>query len=104
MSSWIEELPQVLIEKRRWIVLRHLEASEPTRSLSFQILSQGCRAAGVRTSMDQIEHTVAWLQEAGLVSIERLGPMIAATLTKDGREVAQGHTMVPGILTFDLEI
>jgi len=103
MNDWRANLKQVEIEKRRWAVLAHLEASKPTRSLSSDILIMGCRASGVPTTGDDMADTLLWLAERGFIQTEALGPMEVATLTRDGREIAQRLRTVPGLIPFGLD-
>lgn len=105
MTSWQDELPGVLTEKRRWAVLAHLEASQPERSLNLDILIMGTRANGIPTTGDQMEQTVSWLESSELVTVERLaGNMVIVTITRAGREVVQRHRSFPGILPFGLDL
>ncbi|WP_436399314.1 VpaChn25_0724 family phage protein [Roseobacter sp. S98] len=104
MTTWQNELPGVLMEKRRYTVLRHLEETKPERSLNPDMLLIGCRAAGLQTTSDQMDQVIAWLEASGLVEVERLGALMIVKLTGAGRETAQGHRQVPGILPFGLDV
>ncbi|MEM7667736.1 MAG: hypothetical protein AAF317_01120 [Pseudomonadota bacterium] len=104
MSTWQEELPGVLMEKRRFTVLKHLENTKPERSLNPDMLLIGCRAAGLQTTSDQMDQVIAWLEEAELVEVERLGALMVVKLTPGGRETAQGHRQTPGVLPFGLDV
>lgn len=101
--SWHENLRQVEIEKRRWAVLSHLEKSGPPHILNDEILIMGCRAAGVPTTSDELKDAILWLEERGYITTETLGGMLMATITKDGREIAQGLRTVPGLIPFGLD-
>ena len=103
MSSWRDNLKEVEIEKRRWAVLSHLEKSKPTRSLSADILMMGCRASGVPTTTEEMQDALLWLEERIYIKTETLGPMLVATITSVGREVAQGLRTVPGLIPFGLD-
>ena len=91
------------LSSRRWSVLSHLEASKPTRSLSSDILIMGCRASGVPTTAEQMHDVLQWLQERQFITVESLGPMEVASITKEGREVAQRLRTVKGVLPFGLD-
>ncbi|MBW4708640.1 hypothetical protein KX928_12680 [Roseobacter sp. YSTF-M11] len=103
MTNWRLEMKEVETEKRRWSVLSHLEASKPTRSLSSDILIMGCRASGVPTTAEQMHDVLQWLQERQFITVESLGPMEVASITKEGREVAQRLRTVKGVLPFGLD-
>jgi len=40
---------------------------------------------------------LAWLQDLGLLSIEKVGQMAIATITQRGADVAEGRAVIPGI-------
>lgn len=103
MSGWRAELKTVEIEKRRWAVLAHLEKSKPTRALNADILTMGCRAAGIPTTSDEMDDTLLWLAERQYLSIEALGSMCVASISQNGREIAQQIRTVPGLIPFGLD-
>lgn len=48
-------------------------------------------------SGDMLRTALNWLAEQDLVTIEEVGDMWIARLTKNGEEVALGHARVPGV-------
>ncbi|MNY08793.1 hypothetical protein D3C86_1416660 [compost metagenome] len=46
---------------------------------------------------DRVKTLLAWLEEQGLVRIERLAQVQVAHLTGRGQDVAEGRATVPGI-------
>ena len=91
------DIPQIEREKRRFVVLRHL-ADTPGYELNTELLSMGCQAQGVPTTEDQIRTAVSWLEEQDLVRTDTVGSVLLVTLTKAGREVADGRRIVPGVM------
>ena len=88
-------LRDLLEEDRRLVILRSLvdvggEANE-------SILNDCLDAYGHRVSRDQVRAQLAWLQEQGVVTIERVGSYMVASLTGRGQDVAEGRCVVPGI-------
>ena len=86
---------ELLDADRRLVILRSLvdvggEANE-------SILNDCLDAYGHRVSRDQVRAQLAWLQEQGVVTIERVGSYMVASLTGRGQDVAEGRCVVPGI-------
>lgn len=97
MRSW--PLAQIVIEKRRYAILRHLHDS-PGRELSAEILKHGCRSQGIPSDDDEIAGALAWLEAQGLVVQDAAAPIRTARLAPAGHDVVRGHATVAGILVF----
>ncbi|MGB3409126.1 MAG: hypothetical protein WBA67_16715 [Jannaschia sp.] len=92
-------MAQIIIEKRRFAVLRHLYDTTG-RELAPSILKAGCRAQGLPTDDDEMATALAWLEAQGLVTVSDLGPVKTARLKPAGIDVVMGHSEVAGILPF----
>lgn len=91
---------RVETEKRRLEVLRYL-----TRSGSYEaagsILRMHCSQIGVPTTGQQIVAAIQWLAEAELITVRGEGDDPVARITHDGRDVAEGMSVHPGVLRPD---
>ena len=87
-----------LTEDRRLVVLRALYAASQYRMNGF-LLQRFCERVGHGVSTVALEADLAWLQEAGLLMVERLEGVTVATLTVRGVDVATGRATVPGVQT-----
>ncbi len=52
---------------------------------------------GHRVARRDIEAELTWLAEAGLVSIEALGPFTVAEIGRDGIDVSDGNLRIDGV-------
>lgn len=50
-----------------------------------------------RVTRDRVKTLLAWLEEQGLVRIERLATVQVAHLTGRGQDTAEGRATVPGV-------
>lgn len=98
--SWVWPVGPVEQEKRRLETLRYL-ARAPGYEAGPYLLMHHCREWGVPTSTDQIEQALTWLEAAALVALREAGGGVIARITPRGREVAEGHVRVPGVLPPD---
>ncbi|MBA1271684.1 ArsR family transcriptional regulator, partial [Pseudomonas carnis] len=48
-------------------------------------------------SRDQVKTEMHWLAEQGAVTVADVGPVLVATLTERGQDIAAGRARVPGI-------
>ena len=83
-------------EDRRLLMLKAL-ASENDYSISDMVLRNLLREYGHAESADTIRTDIAWLEEQGLVTTEKVGVMVVATVTERGKDIADGAACVPGI-------
>jgi hypothetical protein len=87
----------VVIGDLRLVMLRLLgEAGGQT--LNLYLLAQQLPTQGhPGHSMDRIRSELTWLEEQALVSLVSDPPLMVATLTERGYDVAQGRATVPGV-------
>lgn len=85
-----------LREDQRLLMLRLL-AELPAYRANSSVLTMGLSSYGHAISRDQVKTEMAWLRDQGLVVVEDLGPVLVATLTERGADVATGRTTVPGV-------
>lgn len=94
--TWMEGLPMLAFEerKRRGAILRHLNDT-PRYQAAAALSVSACRALGIPSTADQVETSLAWLAEQGLVTLEGYAHVTIGTLTKAGIEVATGDRVHP---------
>lgn len=84
-------------EHRRLAILKLLFAAPGYRENS-RVLHRLLHQRGHVASLDAINGDLAWLDEQGLVSAERLEPQLSvAVLSARGADVAAARTRVPGV-------
>lgn len=83
-------------EDRRLLILKAL-ASENDYAISDAILRNLLREYGHAESSDTIRADIAWLEEQGLLTTEKVSVMVVATASERGVDVANGCAVVPGI-------
>ena len=86
----------ILDSQQRLVILRSLldiggAANESILNDCLDQLGTG------RVTRDRVNTLLAWLEEQGLVRIERLAQVQVAHLTGRGQDVAEGRATVPGI-------
>lgn len=89
-------MQQILTADQRLVLLRTLQ--ETGFDANESILSSGLEMYGHRISRDLVRNHLNWLEEQGLVRLERLanGYMVA-TITARGADVAEGRVVVDGV-------
>lgn len=85
-----------LQEDRRLVLLRLL-AEMPTYTANSSVLTMALASYGHAVTRDLVRTDLHWLQEQGLVIVGDLGPMLVATATERGQDVASGRAIVPGV-------
>jgi Fe2+ or Zn2+ uptake regulation protein len=93
MSSGFQKL---VTEDRRLVVLRLLAESESYTANEY-LLTSALPGFGHSVSHDRVRADMDWLEEQGLVSVERPGDISVAKLTQRGLDVAQGRTRATGV-------
>ncbi|HHO2162122.1 ArsR family transcriptional regulator [Aeromonas hydrophila] len=86
----------ILDAQQRLVILRSLldiggAANESILNDCLDQLGTG------RVTRDRVKTLLAWLEEQGLVRIERLVQVQVAHLTGRGQDVAEGRASVPGV-------
>lgn len=84
------------IEARRLVLLQALEHAAQYRG-GGELLRHWCEQFGHAVSADRLAVDLAWLEEQGLVSLQRTQGLPVATLTERGLDVATGRASVPGV-------
>ena len=85
--------------ERRLVILRI--TAEGSGVANDRLLRNGLDHWGLISTIDQVHQSIDWLAEHGLLAIDELtagdAPVRRVTITKRGREVADGHTEVSGV-------
>ena len=89
-------LKDLIKEHQRLVILRCL-SEVPGYDLNESILQDSLNVYGLDSSRDSLRTQLAWLEEQGLISIEKIGSTQKATLTARGEDVAKGRADVPGV-------
>lgn len=88
---------QFQTEDRRLVILRALAASAQYRANAY-LLRSFCDRVGHTVSADLLAADLAWLREAGLISIEQpQADVTVAMLLVRGLDVADGRADHPGV-------
>lgn len=85
-----------LRQDMRLVILRLL-VEMPAYRANSSVLNAALDNFGHAVSRDQVKTELAWLAEQGAISLEDIGPVVVATLTERGHDIAAGRARVPGI-------
>lgn len=86
-----------LTEDRRLMLLRGLASTAQYRA-NAHLLRRFVEQVGHTASVDQVAADLAWLREAGLVTLDSPAPDVTvAVLTERGLDVADGRAEHPGV-------
>lgn len=85
-----------LREDIRLVVLRLLVEMTAYRANS-SVLTMALDSYGHSLSRDQVKTELHWLAEQGALTLADVGPVLVATLTERGQDIAAGRARVPGI-------
>ncbi|MGH8330742.1 MAG: VpaChn25_0724 family phage protein [Pseudomonas fluorescens] len=85
-----------LREDIRLVVLRLLVEMTAYRANS-SVLTMALDSYGHSLSRDQVKTELHWLAEQGALTLAHVGPVLVATLTERGQDIAAGRARVPGI-------
>lgn len=85
-----------LSHDRRLVLLRLL-ADMPAYRANSSVLAMALTKFGHACSRDMVKTELAWLAEQHLVQLDDLGPVLVATATERGMDVASGVAVVPGV-------
>lgn len=80
----------------RLVILRLLVEMTAYRANS-SVLTMALDSYGHTLSRDQVKTELHWLAEQGALTVADVGPVLVATLTERGQDVAAGRARVPGI-------
>lgn len=87
---------QRITEERRLCILRVLAKDAGYRT-NTAILQDALVALGLSASMDQVGTDAAWLEEQGLVTVEKVSDVRLVEITQRGLDVSKGLGTVPGV-------
>lgn len=87
---------QMMTEDRRLVLLRTL-AAVPSYTANAYVLSQAAKQSGHTVALDVIKTDLAWLGEQGLLEVISEPPLLVASITERGLDVAKGHAVQPGV-------
>ncbi len=85
-----------LREDIRLVVLRLLVEMTAYRANS-SVLTMALDSYGHTLSRDQVKTELHWLAEQGALTLADVGPVLVATLSERGQDIAAGRARVPGI-------
>jgi|SRR5471032_933312 len=80
----------------RLVILRLLVEMTAYRANS-SVLTMALDNYGHTLSRDQVKTELSWLAEQGALTLEDVGPVVVATLSERGQDIAAGRARVPGI-------
>jgi hypothetical protein len=80
----------------RLVILRLLVDMTAYRANS-SVLTMALDSYGHTLSRDQVKTELHWLAEQGALTLEDVGPVLVATLSERGQDIAAGRARVPGI-------
>lgn len=80
----------------RLSMLRFL-ADDPDYRLNASLLGDALDDVGLGISRDQVVSQLEWLDEQGLVTLDKQSKWIVVTLTERGHDVARGRIAVEGV-------
>ncbi|MGE4504051.1 MAG: ArsR family transcriptional regulator [Desulfovibrionaceae bacterium] len=86
----------LITEDRRLVILRLLKDASGY-ALNTIVLKAAVQSLGHKCSTDQVRSDAAWLEEQGLVGVERLEGVWVLTARRRGLDVAVGEAVVPGV-------
>ena len=87
---------EFLREDIRLVMLRLLSEMVGYRANS-SVLAMGLDKYGHTLSRDQVKTELHWLAEQSALTLADVGPVLVATLTERGQDIAVGRARVPGI-------
>ncbi|TNH04511.1 hypothetical protein FHQ26_01535 [Testudinibacter sp. TR-2022] len=89
-------MKDILTQDQRLVILRTL--TEMGYNANESILDDCLDRYGHKISRDLVRNHMLWLEEQGLIELERLGgDYFVATITQRGLDVANGQAFVAGV-------
>lgn len=80
----------------RLVILRLL-VEMPGYRANSSVLNTALDNFGHTASRDHVKTELHWLAEQGAITLAEVGPVLVATLTERGQDIAAGRARVPGI-------
>lgn len=90
------EFNQLVTQNVRLAILQAL-AQDEDYSHNQDILQMFLSKLGHGVSIDRVRTELRWLEEQGLVTIEDIGGLLVAKLSRRGDDIAKGRGRVDGI-------
>ena len=87
---------EFVLADQRLLILRSLREMAGY-SANESILDECLEAYGHSISRDAVRTQMRWLEEQGLITVEKVGETLVAKLTGRGDDVATGQAVVDGI-------
>jgi len=95
--SPLKILHHVFDEDRRLVFLKLLE-TQSDYALPHFALRDALAQLGHSVSLDKVKTDAAWLEEQGLITVNRPAPGLEVyKLTARGKDVAENRAVVPGV-------
>ena len=92
----MSSMKEVVVQDQRLLILRSLREMTGY-SANDSILDSCLEAYGHSISRDAVRTQMRWLEEQGLITVERVGETLVAKLTGRGDDVATGQAVVDGV-------
>lgn len=86
-----------LVTADRRLAMLSLLADSAGYSAGAPMLQLALNGLGHVAALDTINGELAWLRDAGLVTLSNVGGVIIANINGRGVDVAHGATSVPGV-------
>lgn len=87
---------EAVVEEQRLAILQCLEPAVGYARHEYLLLEQ-VRALGLGVSHAAMRAELAWLSEAGLLTVDTVGEAQIARLTQHGVDAARGFASIPGV-------
>lgn len=85
----------IFAQDQRLMILKSLD--DAGYDANEDILTSCLDNYGHRLSREQVRTHLLWLEEHGLVTVNKLADYFVATITQKGLDVAQGRAVVYGV-------
>lgn len=82
-------------QDQRMLILYAL--SESNHAANAEVLQDCLQMYGHRVSLDLVKNQLGWLEEQGLITINKVRHLWVAKLTPRGFDVSQNNTKVEGV-------
>ncbi|MFM5095801.1 VpaChn25_0724 family phage protein [Aeromonas rivipollensis] len=92
----MSSMREFVVSDQRLLILRSLREMTGY-SANDSILDSCLEAYGHSISRDAVRTQMRWLEEQGLITVEKVGETLVAKLTGRGDDVATGQAVVDGV-------
>lgn len=87
---------EMITSDKRLVILRSLREMTGYKA-NDSILDSCLETFGHSVSRDEVRTHMRWLEEQGLITVEKVGETLVAKLTGRGDDVATGQAVVDGV-------